>query len=124
MEKSRKVLVVDDDTEMLDYAAMLVKRMVPESKVETASDGREGWRKLKEFHPDLLIIDLKLPEIYGFDICAKIRLDPNFKDLKVMVMSSYGQPRIAKMAMDSGANEFLLKPFQSDDFIKKVGGLL
>lgn len=113
-----RVLVVDDQADVEVLVASL-RASHPRAQLETAANGFEGLLKVGTFRPDVLLLDLGLPGMDGFEVCRQIKRDPVIRDTKVVVMAARlldAEPR----AMDAGADGFLSKPFEA----ATVDGLL
>jgi excisionase family DNA binding protein len=117
-----RVLVVDDQADITVIVASL-RALHPRARLETASNGFEGLLKVGTFRPDVLLLDLGLPGMDGFEVCRQIKRDPAIRDTKVVVMAAGfldAEPR----AMDAGADGFLSKPFGTATVDGLLGRLL
>ncbi len=101
-----KVLVVDDDVALVK--ALRIGLTARGDEVATAQSGAEGINQVALFHPDLVILDLGLPDLDGLEVCRRIR---EFSDVPVIVLSAYGDERRKVEALDGGADDFITKPF-------------
>jgi excisionase family DNA binding protein len=107
-----RVLVVDDQLDVAELIVASLRAFHPRARLETAANGFEGLLKLGTFRPDVLLLDLGLPGMDGFEVCRQIKRDPVIRDTKVVVMTARfldAEPR----AMDAGADAFLSKPFEA-----------
>jgi len=114
-----RVLVVDDQRDVADVIVASLSAFYPRARMETAANGFEGLLKVGTFRPDVLLLDLSMPGMDGFEVCRQIKRDPVIRDTKVVVMTAQSleaEPR----AMEAGADGFLFKPFAVD----AVRGLL
>jgi CheY-like chemotaxis protein len=113
------ILIVEDD-EFLQK--ILVTKFTREAlDTRAASDGEEALRMIKERRPDIVLLDLILPKITGFDVLAEIRTDVMIRDLPVIILSNLGQEDDIKRAKELGALDFLVKADTSvNDVVKKV----
>ena len=114
-----RVLVVDDQPDVADVIVASLRAFHPRARMETAANGFEGLLKVGTFRPDVLLLDLSMPGMDGFEVCRQIKRDPVIRDTKVVVMTARSldaEPR----AMEAGADGFLSKPFEVD----AVRGLL
>jgi two-component system chemotaxis response regulator CheY len=122
MEKGKlKILIIDD----VAYIRMQLKKLLKDkgySQIYEASDGIEALEKFKEFHPDIVLLDLILPKIAGIDL-LKIFLQIK-KETKVMVISSSEEFNIEKTVLDKGALDFIHKPIEEDTFTEKLNKLI
>jgi excisionase family DNA binding protein len=107
-----RVLVVDDQRDVADVIVASLRAFHPRARMETAANGFEGLLKVGTFRPDVLLLDLSMPGMDGFEVCRQIKRDPVIRDTKVIVMTARlldAEPR----AMDAGADGFLSKPFEA-----------
>lgn len=118
----KKILVVDDDRLMVDFIVQCLKH--DSYSVETAFNGVEGLAKARSFRPDLLVLDLMMPDMHGFDVCETLRKDPEFGAVKILISSGKAYEVDKKAAKRLGADEYIVKPFSAEDLLKTVNGLL
>lgn len=106
-EKNRTVLLVEDDSPVREAALFeLKKRNIP---TDIAIDGEEALQKLAQKNYDVLLLDLLLPKVNGFEIIKEVRKNPTQAFLKIIVMSNLGQESDIKHAIELGANEYYIK---------------
>ena len=112
-------MIIEDDDFLRSLA---VTKLEKEGfAMETASTGDEGLKKVMEQAPDLLILDLMLPNMSGFDVLAKIRENESTKKLKVVVFSNLGEEADIKRCLDMGVSEYLVKAnFTLDELAEKI----
>jgi excisionase family DNA binding protein len=109
----KKVLIVDDDrgiVHSLRRILMLENKYI----IEEAFDGFEAGKKFTAFQPDLIILDIHMPALDGFQVYANIRQDPNSKNTKILIISGVSEPNEIQKIMDLGADGFLQKPFTNE----------
>lgn len=119
----KKVLIVDDDRGMvhsLQRALMMENRYI----METAFDGFEAGQKFSAFRPDFIILDIHMPALDGYQVCASIRSDPANKNIKVLAISAISEAKEIQKILDMGADAFLQKPFSNEALKEKMGQLL
>lgn len=120
-----KILIVEDDESTVD----LIRHFLKDSgfKVITCKRGDEAFQMVIDERPDLAIIDGLIPGIHGFELCKKIKKDPELKKRpKVIVMSSvYKGPKYKDEVMqDFSADDFIVKPFKKNELLSKINDLL
>lgn len=93
-------------------------------KIDSAMDGFEAGKKAVSFLPDLIILDLKLPGIDGFQVCKNIRNEEKLKNTKILAITGYDTPENKKKILECGADDFLAKPFEMETFINTVKKLM
>lgn len=107
-----RVLVVDDQLDVVEVIVASLRAFNPRARLETAANGLEGLLKVGTFRPDVLLLDLSMPGMDGFEVCRQIKRDPLIRDTKVVVMTARfldAEPQ----AIDAGADGFLSKPFEA-----------
>lgn len=102
-----KILVVEDETFLVKIYANRLKKEGFASRV--AMDGEEALRAVPEFKPDLVLLDIMLPKLNGFEVLQRLRADPRSKDLPVLVLSNLGQEGDMKRAAALGAIDYMVK---------------
>jgi pilus assembly protein CpaE len=116
-----RVLLIDDEQ---FYFKLLQKSLKEaEYKLEYAKSGSEGLAKIPSFEPELLIVDLKLPELDGFEILKRLRRDPKFSYIPVIVITSQDELSDKLKAFELGADDYLVKPFQPEELVARMGTL-
>ncbi len=120
--KSKTVLLIDDETQWLD---LIREALADESyNVITASSGESALRKLQRKKPDLIVSDVRMPEINGFDLFEKVKSDPKFQKIPYVFMSSIDDFDARKTARELGADDYLEKPFDAEGIKHAVLNLL
>jgi phosphoribosyl 1,2-cyclic phosphodiesterase/CheY-like chemotaxis protein len=117
----KKILVVDDDEGMRELSADILR---PNFSVRMAEDGVQGLEMIRQEKPDLVILDLLMPRMHGFEVCKRIRADDALKSVKVLIVSSKSYANDVSTALSLGADKFLLKPYQVDALIGTVDELI
>jgi excisionase family DNA binding protein len=119
----RKLLIVDDDQELVE---LLVDTFERDGRFElkTANNGFDAGMLVKEFRPDLVVLDVMLPDINGKEVCQRVRNDETLDSVKIICISGMvEQDKIADLKA-SGANDFMQKPFTVDKLLDRVCDLL
>lgn len=120
---TKKILVVDDEPEIVEFIKDLLADAVPH-QFETASDGFSAGHLIHTFQPDLVILDLLLPGVDGFQVCRMIREDPETKGAKILAVTGYDSPEIRNKIIESGADDYLGKPLDYNQTLDKICKLL
>ena len=84
------------------------------------SNGEEGYNLTKTEHPDLVILDVRMPKMTGYDACRKIKADPETAKIPVIFLSAKGQENEIEQGLAAGAEKYLLKPFAPDQLAEQV----
>ncbi len=114
-----KILIIEDD----QFLRGLITRKLEKEKyvISEAVDGEEGLRKIREEKPDLILLDLILPSLDGFEVLREAKSDPEVKDIPVIVLSNLGQKEDVDRAFSLGAVDYLIKAhFTPEEIIEKV----
>jgi CheY-like chemotaxis protein len=119
----KKILVVDDDESVVDFIRDLLQNRF-DHELQVAGDGFNAGRMVHDFEPDLVILDLMLPGINGFDVCQQIRKDPILSKTKVLVITGYDTQEVREKVKASGADDYLPKPLELDPTLQKIYSLL
>lgn len=120
---TKKILVVDDEPEIVEFIRDLLKDTIPH-QFEAVSDGFSAGRLVHVFSPDLVILDLLLPGVDGFQVCKMIRDDAETKNTKILAVTGYDSAEIRNKIIGSGADDYLGKPLEYQQTLDKICGLL
>jgi DNA-binding response OmpR family regulator len=103
--KMYKILAIDDDPAMTELLALLLK--THSLDVHMANSGEEGIKLIREISPDVIILDLMMPGMDGWQVCAQVRA---FSDVPILILSALDSPGMVASALDAGADDYLVKP--------------
>jgi excisionase family DNA binding protein len=115
----KKVLVVDDDTEIVDLLVEVLSRD-GRFDVKTATSGYEAGIQTQRFRPDCILLDYMLPDVNGNVVCHTIRKNPEFENIKIIIVSGVIKQEEIDQLLKSGAQDFVKKPFDINDLIKRI----
>jgi excisionase family DNA binding protein len=119
----RKVLLVDDDAELVE----LMTKVLEEDgrfEVRIASNGFDAGMMVKEYRPDLIVLDVMLPDINGKEVCHRVRADTSLEDVRILCISGMIEEDTVHELKLSGADDFLHKPFDIEELIDRMCNLL
>ena len=116
------ILVVDDEPGLLRLTAYTLE--VEGYSIVTAESGAEALDRIRTARPLLVLLDVKLPDMSGLDVCRRIRSDPDTFDLPVIMFSALGQVADRVLGLQAGADEYISKPVDSDELLARVDALL
>jgi diguanylate cyclase (GGDEF)-like protein len=117
-----KILVADDDLEIQELIKFTLENEGYEVKI--ASDGEEALKKVPEERPDLVLLDVLMPKLSGFEVCEKLRNDPVTCLIPIIMLTSLVQPKDRITGIKLGADEYLCKPFEPLELIARIEALL
>ena len=119
----RKVLIVDDDEELVELLVDVFDRD-GRFDIKTAKNGFDAGMLVKEFRPDLVVLDVMLPDINGKEVCQRVRSDSSLDDVQIICISGRVEAdKVADLKL-SGANDFIQKPFAVEKLIERACELL
>ncbi|MFZ6017673.1 MAG: response regulator [Nitrospirota bacterium] len=122
MEKKSKILIADD---AVDTVELLKKRFHSEGyDTAEAYDGEEALRQVTECNPDLIILDIMMPKIDGYEVCHKLKADENTKYIPILMLTAKGEVEDKVKGLEIGADDYLAKPFDYKELSARVRSLL
>jgi DNA-binding response OmpR family regulator len=110
-----KILIVDDDVLITSLMQSLVS--IDQHEPFVVNDSTEAMSVAKSVKPDLITLDLMMPHLNGFDLCALLRADPQFANTPIIIVSAKEDSQSRQMAFSMGATEYMNKPFNIDEFL-------
>lgn len=119
---SKTILIVDDEAYIVTSLEYVMQSAGFE--VAVAYDGEEALEKIAENVPALVILDLMMPKLDGFEVCQKIRENPLWKDIRIIILTAKGRDIERKKGMSLGADDYMTKPFSTRDILNRVKELL
>lgn len=117
----KSVLIIEDEVNIANAQKMILGEHF---NVSVALDGDSGLKKLKQLKPDLVVLDLMLPNRGGYDICFNLRQDPQLKSTKVLMVTALNQQVDKEKGVMVGTDAYLTKPFEPDQLLAAVRKLL
>ena len=117
-----KILIVDDDVSVLNVLAEGLKNPEMEFAVETATDGFQAGQLMEKFHPDVVVLDIRLPGLDGFQVCKMMK--EGHPDIQIIAITGHGDPEVKKMILKAGADEYIEKPFNLEELAERVRELM
>ena len=120
-EGSRSILVVDDDEQLNRFLVELFRSKYEGALVESAFDGFEAGSKVQQVKPDVVLLDLMMPGMDGFQVCERLKGNVDTMHIHVVAMSGYYSEENEDKVMKAGADKFLRKPFSNSEVIEACG---
>jgi excisionase family DNA binding protein len=119
----RKVLLVDDDVELVD---VVTKFLEDDGRFEVriAGNGFDAGMMVKDYRPDIIVLDVMLPDINGKEVCHRVRADTSLEDVRILCISGLIEDDKIQELRLSGADDFMHKPFEADKLIDRMCALL
>ncbi len=122
MSKTPSVLIADDEPNILLSLQFLMKKTGYE--VRTAKDGEEAMAEISRAAPDLVLLDVMMPKIDGFSICERIRANPEWNDVRIIMLTARGRDIEREKGLALGADDYITKPFSTKDAIARVEAVI
>jgi two-component system, OmpR family, alkaline phosphatase synthesis response regulator PhoP len=119
---TKKVLIVDDEPNIAISVEFLMRREGFE--VLVARDGEEGLARIHADRPDLVVLDVMMPKLDGFEVCKTIRADPTLAGVRILMLTAKGRPAEIAKGLSLGADDYIPKPFSTRELVAKVKELL
>lgn len=117
-----KILVAEDERDIRDLVAFTLRFAGHE--VFTAANGEEAVQMTPKVSPDLILMDVRMPKMTGYEACKTLKADPEFKDIPIVFLSAKGQESEIQQGLEVGAEEYLLKPFAPDQLTARIKTIL
>jgi len=117
-----KILVVDDEIQLIEMVQMRLEANGYD--VVAANDGEEGIEKVKSENPDLIILDIMMPKMDGFEVCKILKNDPQYSKIPIIFLSAKVQEEDLENGKEKGADAFVKKPFETSELLAKITELL
>ncbi len=115
---ARSVLVVDDEPNIVVSLEFLMEQAGFEVRV--AADGEAALKALEEKTPDLVLLDVMMPKRDGYDLCQMIRANPDWKDVRIIMLTAKGREVEKEKGMALGADDYVTKPFSTRELVERV----
>ena len=115
---NKKILIVDDEQDIVETLKFVLEAQGYECIC--AYDGEEGLNTAKEVMPDLIILDVMMPKINGFKISRLLKYDNKYKDIPILMVTARSQDEDKLIGEETGADEYVTKPFEIDEILTKV----
>lgn len=124
LSAKKRILVVDDEPEMVQIIEDALTGEDDGFNITRAHDGYGACLKVNTFRPDLVILDIKMPDIDGFEVCRRIKINDETKKMKVLVITAYSDSSYIKRIRKAGADKLMTKPFDLEELKENVVSLL
>jgi CheY-like chemotaxis protein len=118
------LLIVDDELEVLQWIGKALVQKCPGFRILMANDGFAAGKLVTAQPPDLVILDLYMPGLDGFEVCRSIKSDPQTNAIKIIAVTAHPSPEAEKAIREAGAEEYMPKPLDADHLAGLIGTLL
>lgn len=119
MISKQKILIVDDDNNIAELIALYLTKECFDTSI--VNDGEQALKEFETFHPDLILLDLMLPGIDGYQVCREIR---HKSDIPIIMLSAKGETFDKVLGLELGADDYIIKPFDSKELVARVRAVL
>ncbi|MCB1904300.1 MAG: response regulator [Gammaproteobacteria bacterium] len=119
---TKKVLIVDDEQNIAISVEYLMRR--EGFDVSVAKDGEEGLSMIRSLRPDLVLLDVMMPKMDGFQVCAEVRADEDLNSVRIIMLTAKGREAEVEKGLSLGADAYIPKPFSTSDLVSRVNALL
>ena len=118
----KKILVVDDEVDLLETIRFPLE--IEGYNVLVAYNGEEALNQARKENPDLILLDLMLPKLDGYKVCRLLKFDERYKHIPILMLTAKTQEKDKVLGMETGADEYITKPFEMDYLMEKVKAYL
>jgi len=119
---AKRVLIADDEPNIVTSLEFLIEQAGMEVRV--ARDGQEAIDLAASFQPDLIVLDVMMPVLNGYEVCQRLKSDPNLRYIRVLMLSAKGRDVEVAKGRELGADGYITKPFSTRELVSKVRELL
>jgi DNA-binding response OmpR family regulator len=117
-----KILIVDDEPDLVETIRFSLE--LEGYNVLVASNGEEGLNLARQEKPDLILLDLMLPKLDGYKVCRLLKFDERYKHIPILMLTAKTQEKDKILGKETGANEYITKPFDMDELMAKIKSYL
>ncbi|MBN1845437.1 MAG: response regulator [Sedimentisphaerales bacterium] len=116
------ILIVDDNAQNAELLEAYLEPL--EGTVRIASDGQEALDQVEKKHPDIILLDIMMPRMSGFEVCRRLKSQPETRDIPIVIVTALNELADVERGVDSGADDFLSKPINKLELLTRVKSLL
>jgi DNA-binding response OmpR family regulator len=114
----KKILIVDDEVDLVETVRFPLE--MEGFNVLVSYNGEDALNQARKEKPDLIILDLMLPKLDGYKVCRLLKFDEKYKHIPILMLTARTQEKDKIMGMETGADEYITKPFEMDDLMERV----
>jgi CheY-like chemotaxis protein len=119
---SNRILIADDNEANCDLLEAYLSDV--DCEIELAANGEETLAKVASFHPDLILLDVMMPKLSGFEVCKQLKSDPVTSRIMILMVTALGEPGDIDRAVEAQTDDFLSKPVKKAQLVKRVENML
>jgi DNA-binding response OmpR family regulator len=119
---SKKILIADDEPNIVSALEFLLQRNGYE--VHIARNGEEALKLVEDCNPDLVLLDVMMPQKSGYEVCTRIRERTDWRNIKIIMLSAKGRDAEVNKGLSMGADHYITKPFSTQELVAKINSLL
>ena len=119
---SKKILIVDDEVDLVETVRFPLE--MEGYHVLVSYNGEDALNQARKENPDLILLDLMLPRLDGYKVCRLLKFDDRYKHIPILMLTAKTQEKDKTLGMETGANEYITKPFEMEDLLRKVKAYL
>ncbi|MCE5182717.1 MAG: response regulator [Betaproteobacteria bacterium] len=124
MSENAKIVIVDDEIHIRSLLEQTLEDLEGEPKILTAANGVEGLALIEREHPRLVFLDVMMPLMNGYEVCAAVRKNPALADITIVMLTAKGQESDRVKGLQEGAHRFITKPFDPDEILNLAREML
>jgi DNA-binding response OmpR family regulator len=117
-----RILIADDNLQSVELVAEFLCE--GHYQIRTAADGEETLSQVRDWQPDLILLDIMMPKISGFEVCKRLRADARTRDIAILMITALDQPSNIERAVEAGTDDFVTKPINKSELLLRVRSLL
>jgi DNA-binding response OmpR family regulator len=122
---TKKVLIVDDESHIRALLLQMLEGFAKSGiELQSATEGTEAWRLAQSEKPDLIILDIMMPGLSGYEVCKRVKADPELSHTHVLILTAKGQAVDHQQSLEAGADEYITKPFDIGGLVRYVARVL
>lgn len=122
LTRTPRVLIADDNPQGVELLEAYLAGT--DYEIQTAADGDETLRKVYQWKPDLILLDIMMPKLSGFEVCKRLRSNPETREIAVLMVTALDQPSDIDRAVEAGTDDFLTKPINKNELLLRVRSAL
>ena len=123
-QAAKKIIIIDDDRASRVLMRTMLQTLDPPCEISEAIGGQQGMRMIETGRPDLVLLDVLMPDIDGISICSKLKHDFSTRAIKVLMVTARRDERMIRAGILAGADDYITKPFTQEQFLGVIKRLL